>query len=136
MSCGVGCRCSLDTALLWLWHRPLATAPIPPLAWEPPYAFLGSGPRKGKKTKKKKKVRSASQVLCSYCLWSYKARGSSAPAFFGLLVWLMDTPRLGVKSELQLPAYTTAMPDFSYVFDLHHSSRQHWILNPMSEARD
>ena len=25
-------------ALLWLWHGPVATAPVPPLAWEPPYA--------------------------------------------------------------------------------------------------
>jgi len=28
----------LDPALLWLWRRPVATAPIQPLAWEPPYA--------------------------------------------------------------------------------------------------
>ena len=28
----------LDLALLWLWHRPVATALIQPLAWEPPYA--------------------------------------------------------------------------------------------------
>ena len=27
-----------DQALLWLWCRPAATAPIRPLAWEPPYA--------------------------------------------------------------------------------------------------
>ena len=27
-----------DLALLWLWCRPVATAPIRPLAWEPPYA--------------------------------------------------------------------------------------------------
>ena len=39
MSCGVGQRCSLDLALLWLWHRPAATAPIRPLAWEPPFAM-------------------------------------------------------------------------------------------------
>ena len=31
----------------------VAAAPIGPLAWEPPYA-AGSGPRKGKETKKKK----------------------------------------------------------------------------------
>ena len=24
--------------MLWLWRRPVATAPIQPLAWEPPYA--------------------------------------------------------------------------------------------------
>ena len=35
-------------------------------------------------------------------------------------------------------AYTTAttMPDPSRVCDLHHTSRQCWILNPLSEARD
>ena len=26
-----------DPALLWLWCRPAAAAPIRPLAWEPPY---------------------------------------------------------------------------------------------------
>ena len=38
VSCGVGCRCSSDPTLLWLWRRPVATAPIRPLAWEPPCA--------------------------------------------------------------------------------------------------
>ena len=38
MSCGVGHRHSLDLASLWLWPRLVATAPIRPLAWEPPYA--------------------------------------------------------------------------------------------------
>ena len=37
MSCGVGHRHSWVLALLWLWYRPAATAPIP-LVWEPPYA--------------------------------------------------------------------------------------------------
>ena len=37
----------------------------------------------------------------------------------------MEVPRLGVESELQLPAYTTvtATQDPSCVCDLHHSSR-------------
>ena len=30
--CGVGCSRGSDPALLWLWHRPVATAPIQPLA--------------------------------------------------------------------------------------------------------
>ena len=38
MSCGVGCKRGSDPALLWLWCRPVATALIRPLAWEPPYA--------------------------------------------------------------------------------------------------
>ena len=50
----------------------------------------------------------------------------------------MEVPRLGVESEPQLPAYTTATatPDPSHVFDLHHSSRQWRILNHLSLARD
>ena len=50
----------------------------------------------------------------------------------------MQVPRLGVKSNLQLLAYATAtaMPDLSRVCDLYHSSWQHWIFNPLIEARD
>ncbi|RKM63502.1 hypothetical protein C0984_19685 [Clostridioides difficile] len=51
MSCGVGLRRSSDLVLLWLWYRPAATAPIGPLAWEPPYATGAA--LKGQKTKKK-----------------------------------------------------------------------------------
>ena len=38
MSCGVVRRCGSDPALPWLWCRLEDTAPIRPLAWEPPYA--------------------------------------------------------------------------------------------------
>ena len=38
MSCGVGCRRSLDPELLWC--RPAAVALIQPLAWELPYASV------------------------------------------------------------------------------------------------
>ena len=50
----------------------------------------------------------------------------------------MDIPRLGVKWELQLPAYTTAtaMRDLNPICDLRHSSWQRRILHPLSEARD
>ena len=54
MSCGVGRRHSLDPSLLWLWRRPVATAPIGPLAWEPPYA-PGAAQEIAKRQKKKKK---------------------------------------------------------------------------------
>ena len=58
--------------------------------------------------------------------------------FLGLHLWHMKTPRLGGQLELQLLAYTraTATPDPICVFDLHHSSRQHQILKPLSKARD
>ena len=53
MSCGVDCRLGLDLALLWLWCRLAATAPIRPLAWEPQYATGAA--LKSKKEKRKKK---------------------------------------------------------------------------------
>ena len=37
-SCGIGLRHGFDPALLWLWCRLEAAAPIQLLAWEPPYA--------------------------------------------------------------------------------------------------
>jgi len=50
----------------------------------------------------------------------------------------MEASRLGVESDLQLLAYTTATAtqDPSHVCDLHHSSQQCQILNPLSKARD
>ena len=54
MSCGVIHRCGSDLALLWLWHRLTATAPIQPLAWESPYAMDVALKKKEKKKKKKK----------------------------------------------------------------------------------
>ena len=61
--------------------------------------------------------------------------------FSYLFVWFLgphpqhiDVPRLGVQSEAYITA--TAMWDWSCVCDLHHSSGQCQILNPMSKARD
>ena len=53
MRCGVGCRRGSYPELLWLWHRPVATSLIRPLAWEPPYA-AETAQENGKKTKKTK----------------------------------------------------------------------------------
>ena len=50
----------------------------------------------------------------------------------------MEVPKPGVESELRPPAYATAIAtrDRIGICDLHHSSWQHRILNPLSEARD
>ena len=51
--------------MLWLWRRPVATAPIQPLAWEPPYAVDVA--LKRWKKKKKKEINSnyvSSEVFC------------------------------------------------------------------------
>ena len=46
-----------------------------------------------------------------------------------------EVPRLGVKLELQLLGYATATQDPSHVCDLHHTSWNHQMLNPLSEDR-
>ena len=58
--------------------------------------------------------------------------------FLGPHLWHMEVPGLGVELELQLPAYTTARAtqDLSRICDLHHSSQQRQLLNPLSKARD
>ena len=50
----------------------------------------------------------------------------------------MEDPGLGDELELQLPAYATATAkrELSHVCDLHHSSQQCQIPNPLSEVRD
>ena len=53
MSC-VGHRHGLAPELLWLWCRPVATAPIQPLALEFPYA-AGAALKRAKNKKEKKK---------------------------------------------------------------------------------
>ena len=62
LSCGVGsdpvavsCGAGSDPVVLWLWCRPAATAPIRPLAWEPPYA-AGASQEMAKRQKKKKRL--------------------------------------------------------------------------------
>ena len=52
MSCGIGCRHSLDPPLLWLWCRPAAIALIGPLAWAPPYA-VGVAPKSQQQQQKR-----------------------------------------------------------------------------------
>ena len=54
--------------------------------------------------------------------------------FLGLYLWHMEFPRL--KVQLELPAYPTATQDPRCIFDLHHSSWQQCILNPLSGARN
>ena len=63
--------------------------------------------------------------LVSYLLFR------AVPAAYG-------SSQVRLELELQLPVCTTAIAtwDPSCICDLHHSSRQRWILNPLSEDRD
>ena len=62
MSCSIGRRRGSDLALLWLWCRPAAVAPIRPLAWEPPCA-------KGVAIKSKKKKKVLDRILLKNLLF-------------------------------------------------------------------
>ena len=86
-----------------------AVAHIKSLAWELPYAV---------------------DVFIIFFFFFY--------AFSGPHLQYMEVPRLGVKLGLQLLAYTTAtaMGYPNLICDLYHSSWQHRILYPLSEARD
>ena len=58
--------------------------------------------------------------------------------FLGPQARYKEVPGLGVEWELSPMAYATAIatPDSSHVYNLHHSSRQLWIRNSLSEVRD
>jgi len=45
-------------------------------------------------------------------------------AFLGLHLWLVEVPRLGVKSELQLPATARAVRDPRYVWSVTYTRAQ------------
>ena len=61
-----------------------------------------------------------------------------SPLSFWPHLWHMEVPGLGVKLELQLQAFTTVTItwDPSCISNLHLSSEQCQILNPLSEDRD
>ena len=79
MSCGVGRRRGLDPALLWLWCRLAATAPIRPLAWELLCA-VGVALEETRRGKKKKQNRKKKNEYCllwrhtSLCQCSHKTQ--------------------------------------------------------------
>ena len=67
--------------------------------------------------------------ICGYiCVYAYVFFLEPHP-------WHMEVPRLGVESELQLPAYTTATAtqDLSRACNIPHSSQQRQIPDPPSE---
>ena len=60
-----------DLVLLWLWYRPVATAPIRPLAWESPYAAEAAQEIAKEKKRERKPVQ-------KFPLWHNMINGVSA----------------------------------------------------------
>ena len=58
--------------------------------------------------------------------------------FLGPCSQHMEVASLGVDLELHLPATATAtaMWDLNHICNLHHSSWQHWIPDPLSKVKD
>ena len=77
------------------------------------------------------KVRTGNGLQKCYCHWF-------SLFFLGLHLQHMEIPRLGVESELQPPASTTATApqDPSHICKLHHGLWPHRIPNPLSKAKD
>ena len=105
------------------------------------------------------------QIIANICFWINPCRGSSliwltnlpeSPNhyhskgritiiifvcfcfFFRAHPWHMEVPKLGVELELHLLGYTTATAtwDPSSICNLHFSSQQHWVFNPLIQDRD
>ena len=70
MSCGVGCRCFSDPALLWLWCRPADVAPIWPLAWE--FSYAVGAALKDQKNKKNITIYKCKCEKKAYTKWKSK----------------------------------------------------------------
>ena len=76
-----------DPVLLWLWHRPVATAPIQPLAWEPPYAVRAAQEMAKRQQQKNGHWRSSGRGLAVMNLISIHEDMGSIP---GLVQWVKD----------------------------------------------
>ena len=117
MSCGAGCRCGSDPALLWLWCRPAATAPIGPLAGELPYAAgaaleKAKSRRKGggggqKKSENQGRKNMGKSVLGAWvCEFTRNASPDPWPATFGVSINLtLHSPAHLGGAALPCPAH-------------------------------
>ena len=81
----------MDLALLWLWHRPAATAPIRPLAWEPPCARSGALKRQKIQINKNK---TASQAFSNEQLKSNKRANNLAMTNFKIPKQLVEIRKI------------------------------------------
>ena len=127
MSCGIGCRCGLDPALLWLWCRPVATALIRSLAWI--LHMPQCGPKKDQKKKK-------FCCCCCCCLFVFVFFRSGPVAYRSF--WARGRVRAAAVGLYHSHSNSGSEPHLlmiCYIWDLHHCLWQHQILNPLNEGR-
>ena len=98
MSCGVGCRCGSDLALLWLWCRPAVAAPIRPLAWELPCATGGSP----QITNKQKTMDSSPDLGLGWVEVSFTC--SPHPWDQNSSLWMEKSREIGIRAHPSPPA--------------------------------
>ena len=108
MSCGVDCRLGSDFALLWLWHRPAATALIGPLAWESLYATEAALENAKRPKKKKKKWHQFRMGPWAHFmeLGNGAATCNHCPPFSSHAVGASETWRTGVSGLKKIPKIT------------------------------
>ena len=71
--------------MLWLWRRPVATAPIRPLAWEPPYA-AGAAQRNSKNTNNNNNNNKSKEAIWSSIKIAFKIISKAAGIIMKLTV--------------------------------------------------
>ena len=138
MSCGVGQRRGWDLTLLWLWRRPVPTAPIRPLAWEPPYA-AGAALKRTKDKQKKNPTAVAGvavEVWVQIPAWCSGLKGcntATAAAWVTTMAWLQplvqELPCVGVqplkkeknlqeRSDQQSRILQTSQPNLTFELNI------------------
>ena len=81
MSCGVDCRHVSDLALLWLWCKLAATAPIRSLAWEPPCGMVMALKRQNNNNNNKQEKKLAHkqrEIKYEFSYFKFRIRDLSA----------------------------------------------------------
>ena len=140
MSCGVGRRHGSDLALLCLWRGPVATAPMRPLAWQPPYAE-GAALKTDKRPKKKKELIFVQTPQGQALGWTGTLAShlrSHHCAQAEILLQLLFLPGLLPPTRAQESKWqSTLLPSVSppLVCTLHHPIRPH-SQNPVQRRKD